>query len=156
MRMSWRREWPMWLLLGTQFLLAAVTWPWAPERIPTHLAVDGQADGYGGRFEGLLLLPLVSLGLYLAMLYVPQVDPRHESYGAFSGSYTVLRFAVLAMMTAMYGMMQLALRGHPVEVNRVMPLSLGTLFVVIGIQMGRLRQSWFGGLRTPWDLSSQG
>lgn len=155
MRVSWRTEWPLWLLLGAQFLLAAVTWPVAPEQIPTHWGMDGKVDGFGNRLEGLFLLPLVALGLYLALLIVPRIDPRREAYPLFAGSYTVLRFAILAVMTAMYGLVHLAIRGYEVEMNRVVPLSLGALFLVIGSQMGRLRPNWFVGARTPWTLSSQ-
>ena len=155
MRASWRTEWPMWLLLWAQFLLAAGSWPKSPERIPTHWGLDGQIDGYGSRFQGLLLLPLVSLGLYLALLVAPQIDPKRESYRHFAGTYTLLRFAVLAVMTAMYGMIQLALRGYEVPMNRVVPLAIGALFLVIGSQTGRLRPNWFVGARTPWTLSSE-
>jgi uncharacterized membrane protein len=155
MRVSWRSELPMWLLIGAQFLLAAGSWPDSPDSVPTRWALDGNVDGYGDRFQGLLLLPLVSLGLYLALLFAPQVGPRRENYPHFAGSYTLLRFAVLALMTAMYGMIQLAMRGYPVPVTRVIPLSIGALFLVIGSQMGRLRPNWFAGPRSPWTLSSE-
>jgi uncharacterized membrane protein len=145
----------MWLLLWAQFLLAAGSWPKSPERIPTRWGLDGQIDGYGDRFQGLLLLPLVSLGLYLALLFAPQIDPKRGSYRHFAGSYTLLRFAVVAVMTAMYGMIQLALRSYQVPMTRVVPLAIGVLFLVIGSQMGRLRPSWFVGARTPWTLSSE-
>lgn len=139
MRVPWRTEWPFWLLLEAQFLLAAVTWPMAPEQIPTHWGLDGRVDGYGNRLQGLLLLPLVALGLYLALLIAPQLSDRREVFPLFAGSYTVLRFAVLAVMTAMYGMIHLAIRGYEVEMNRVVPLSIGALFMIIGNQMGHLR-----------------
>ena len=97
MRVSWRSELPMWLLIGAQFLLAAGSWPDSPDSVPTRWALDGNVDGYGDRFQGLLLLPLVSLGLYLALLFAPQVGPRRENYPHFAGSYTLLRFAVTSM-----------------------------------------------------------
>jgi uncharacterized membrane protein len=155
MRVSWRTEWPMWLLLGAQFLLAAGSWSGAPERMPNDWAVDGRAVGSGSRFQGLLLLPLVSLGVYLAMLFAPQVDVRREAYPRLAGSYTILRFAVLALMTAIYGMIQLALQGYQVPVIRVVPLSLGALFVVLGYQLGRLRLSAHAAARLPLPLAGQ-
>ena len=36
MRIRWQSELPMWLLLAAMFVLAALTWPGAPERIPVH------------------------------------------------------------------------------------------------------------------------
>ena len=155
MRISWRTEWPMWLLLGAQFLLAAGSWSGAPERVPAHWALEGRTEGDGSRLQGLLLLPLVSLGVYLAMLFAPHVDLRRGALPQFAGSYTILRFAVLALMTAIYGMIQLGLRGDQLPLTRVVPLSLGALFVVIGYQLGRLHLSALAAERLPWALADQ-
>jgi len=59
LRIRWQSELPMWLLLAAMFVLAALTWPGAPERIPVHWNLHMQVDRYGGRFEGLLGLPRV-------------------------------------------------------------------------------------------------
>ncbi len=38
--------------------------------------------------------------------------------------------------------------------TRIMPLLVGGLFIVIGSVLGKLRPTWFVGIRTPWTLSS--
>ena len=48
------------------FAAAAIVWPGAPARVPMHWDVGGQVDRYGGKFEGLLGLPLLALGLFAA------------------------------------------------------------------------------------------
>ena len=55
MKPDWRGDWPLWLLLLALFGLAAAQWSTAPDRIPIHWGLDGRVDGYGGKFEGLLL-----------------------------------------------------------------------------------------------------
>ncbi len=137
----------MWPLLGAQFLLAGQTWPVAPEQIPTHWGMDGKVDGFGNRLEGLFLLARRPGALSGVADRAPDRSAR-EAYPLFAGSYTVLRFAILAVMTAMYGLVHLAIRGYEVEMNRVAPLHWGPL-LVIGSQMGRLRPNWFVGVRTP-------
>ncbi len=130
MRNTLRTDWPHWLLLTVSFALAAASWSSAPERIPVHWGLDGRVDRYGGKLEGLLLLPLLSLVLYLVMLWLPRLDPGRANYEAFSSAYATVRLAVLAVLT-------------------------GAMLVVLGSVLGKLRPNWFVGIRTPWTLSSK-
>ena len=75
MKFSLRSEWPHLVLLAGLFALAAASWSGAPERIPVHWGFSGQPDRFGGRFEGLLGLPLLTLAVYLVMLFLPASIP---------------------------------------------------------------------------------
>jgi uncharacterized membrane protein len=44
--------------------------------------------------------------------------------------------------------------GYPVVMERVLPLGIGILFIVIGNLLPRARPNWFVGIKTPWTLSS--
>jgi len=155
MKFTWRTEWPLWLLLAAMFVAAAACWRHAPEQMPVHWDIHGNVDRYGGRFEGLLLLPLVSVGIYLLLTFLPRIDPRSENYRKFATAYKVIRFSVLALMGAVYAMMLLVSFGYHVDFATVVPLMMGVLFVVIGNVMSKLRPNWFAGVRTPWTLSSR-
>jgi uncharacterized membrane protein len=50
--------------------------------------------------------------------------------------------------------MLLAGRGRRVAIGTWVPLAVGALFIVLGNSMGKLRPTWFVGIRTPWTLSS--
>lgn len=156
MKWNWRTEWPQWLLLALMFALAALNWTGAPARIPVHFGLDGQPDRFGGRLQGLLGLPLLAVGLYGLMLFLPRVDPGRANYVSFRPAYDTVRLAVLAIVLASYGVL-LANLGHPVTggPNRLLALGVGVLFVVLGNVMGKLRPNWFVGVRTPWTLSSK-
>ena len=65
MRRFWQGEWPAWSLLAGMFVAGAVAWSRLPERVPVHWALDGTIERYGGRVEGVLLLPLLSLIIYI-------------------------------------------------------------------------------------------
>lgn len=150
----WRREWPHWVLLAGMFVAAAVAWPRVPERMPVHWGIDGTPDRYGGRAEGLLGLPLVALGLYVGLRVLPRFDPRRANYGQFVGPYALIRLATLSVLAAVHGMTIAAALGRPINMSRLLPLTLGALFIVLGGVMGKLRPSWFVGIRTPWTLTS--
>ena len=154
-RFTWQTELPQWALIALMFLAAAVAWSAAPDRIPVHWNAQGQPDGYGGRAEGLLLLPATALGLYVLFLVLPWIDPFRVNYASFSGAYTVMRMAVLALMVVLYGAIHLMLRGYAVDFTQIVPVAIGALFVVLGSVFGRIRRNWFVGIRTPWTLTSE-
>jgi uncharacterized membrane protein len=153
MRANWRTELPQLLLIAAMFLATAATWPSAPGRVPMNWGLNGEPDRYGGRFEGLLLLPLIALGLYLLFLYLPRLDPKRANYERFRGAYTIVRVAVLAVLAAIHLFALMWVWGMDPRASAVNML-VGVLFVVIGGVMGKFRPNWFVGIRTPWTLSS--
>lgn len=154
MKLSWRTELPQWAMIAGMCVLAAVTWAWAPDRIPMHWNIAGQIDGYGGKLEGLLMPPALALGIYLLMLLSPRIDPGRKSYALFTGSYNTIRLAVVTVLAALYGVTHLTLRGYPIDVATVVPLITGAMLVVLNV-MGKIRPNWLVGIRTPWTLSSK-
>ncbi len=155
MKISWRTEWVHWLLIAGMWILAALSWSSAPARIPVHWGLNGQANRYGGKVEGLLLLPALALGLYVLMIALPRWDPGRANYRAFAGSYTLIRLLLTTLLAVIYGIVQLQIHGSPLATNTVIPLVVGGLFIILGNQMGKLRPNWFVGIRTPWTLSSK-
>jgi len=155
MKFKWQTELPQLLLLAGMFLLAALTWSTAPDKIPMHWNFSGEVDSYGGRFEGLLALPLLTLGIYVLLWVVPLIDPGRANYKRFTGAYTTIRMALVVLMAATYGIVHLWIRGHQISVGTIMPLMVGGLFLIIGNLFGKIRPNWFVGIRTPWTLSSK-
>jgi len=151
---DWRLELGMLLVIAAMFAAAAAVWPSAPDAIPVHWNVNGEVDRYGGRFEGLLLLPLAALVIYLLMRYLPRIDPLRANYARFSGAYTAIRAAVLALMAGIYGMVIAWVQQKPVDMSKLVPAALGGLFLLLGSVLGKVKPNWFVGIRTPWTLSS--
>lgn len=155
MRLTWKSELPQLMLIAGMFVLAAVSWPSAPEQIPVHWHISGRVDRYGGKFEGLLLLPLLALGLYLLLLFLPRIDPRRANYARFRNAYLTVRVAIFLFIALIYGFMLLWIGGTRLNPSVVVPAMIGVLFVVLGIPMGKIRPNWFVGIRTPWTLTSE-
>ena len=137
------------------FLLAAITWPTAPDRIPVHWNVYGQVDRYGGKVEGLLVIPLLTLGIYFLLLFMPRIDPGRANYQRFAGAYSIIRIATTALLAVIYGVTNLSIRGYRIDMSIVVSLAVGAILIVIGNLMGKIRPNWFVGIRTPWTISSK-
>ena len=153
MAIRWQRELPHWLVVWAMFALAAFTWDDTPERVPIHWNLAGEADRFGGRAEGLLALPVIALVTYVLLLMAPRlVAARTEQLG---GLYTGVRFGILLMLAALYGLILLVIRGAPIDMTRGATVLVGVLLVAVGSVMGRMRPNAVMGVRTPWTLSSE-
>ena len=149
-----RREWPHWLLIVALFVASAWAWNRVTLPIPTHWNIRGEVDGHGGRFEGLLLVPLIAVGLYALLLVLPRIDPARANYASFTGAYTVIR-ATFALLTAgLHAVLLATALGYPVDAGRWIPAGVGLMFVVLGSVLGKVRPNYFVGVRTPWTLAS--
>lgn len=142
------------LLIVGMFAASAALWNAAPDRLPVHWNLAGKPDRYGGKFEGLLLAPLIALGLYVLMLALPWIDPKRTAYEAFARGYQIIRLAMVALCAAIHATLLLVAFGYRVDVGVVAPLGVGILFCILGNYMGKFRPNWFVGVRTPWTLSS--
>lgn len=155
MRTQWRVELPQLFLLALMFAAALVVWPSVPAQIPVHWNLAGEADRFGSRFEGLLLLPAIATGLYFLLRFLPQIAPARLNYSSFSAAYSVIRVSLIVFLSVIHGCLLFAAVGYQVRAGQIIPIVLGAMFVTLGNVMGKLRPNWFLGVRTPWTLSSR-
>lgn len=155
MQTKWRFEIPQLLILAGMFIVAAIAWQSAPDSVPVHWNIRGEVDRHGGKFEGLMLMPLIATGMYLLLLVLPMFDPGRANYESFQGAYLVIRYATLILMAVIYICILLATFGFASDLGLVIPIAVGILFIVLGNVMGKIRPNWFVGIRTPWTLSSR-
>jgi uncharacterized membrane protein len=154
MQTSWRIELPQLLLILAMLIAGACTWPYVPDEVPVHWNIRGEVDRYGGRFEGLFIVPLVAAGLYVLLRMLPKVDPRAANYREFAGPYAIIRCALIAFMAVVHALLLLAALGRPIPIGPVVSGLVGILLIIIGALMSRIKPNWFVGVRTPWTLSS--
>lgn len=155
MRITWRTDLPNWIIMVGMFLVAAASWSSAPDRYPIHWNWTGQVDRYGGKTEGLLLMPVMTLGIYLMLVFLPRIDPLRANYERFRGTYAAMRLVFTVSMALIYAVTLLSGAGYPVDTSRVMPMVVGGMLIVVGNFLGKIRPNWFVGIRTPWTLSSR-
>ncbi|MEZ4659078.1 MAG: SdpI family protein [Caldilineaceae bacterium] len=145
------------VVIGVMFLLAAWAWVQIPEgaQIPVHWGLNGTADRYGGKFEGLLLPPLITLGIALLMAVIPRLDPRGENIARSPQAYKAIWVGILLFMLAIHAIAILAALGWSVNIGRIVGSMVGILFIVLGNYMGKIRSNYTMGIRTPWTLASE-
>src|SRR2546425_9649838 len=146
-----------WFGLVVAFLAVPLSiWahPQLPPTVATHWNLNGTPDGYSSRAWALSIIPIVLVAMTVVFNVLPKIDPRHENYAKFLGSYWLIANAVIAFMLVAHALIVAAGLGFSVKIDRLMPLGLGLLFVFLGNYLTRVEPNWFVGIRTPWTLSS--
>jgi uncharacterized membrane protein len=148
------RKWLAPGLIALTIVVTAVVFPRLPARVPVHWGLHGRVDRYGSRFEGVLVMPLIMIGTWLLLRFLPRIDPRRSNYEKFADTYELFVNSLVGLFFVMQGVMLATALGVPVSMNRVVPALVGVLFIVLGNALPRARPNWWFGIRTPWTLSN--
>ena len=148
------RKWISLLIVVAAFTISAVVYPRLPATIPTHWDFSGRPNGWSSRFWGAWLIPIFLLGMLALVRILPRIDPRGSNYAKFGGAFEAIIDAIMLFMLALHIVALRAALGYPVQMQRIVPIGVGVLLVVIGNLLPRARPNWFVGIRTPWTLSS--
>jgi len=104
------------------YVASAVSWPHVADRLPVRWGLSGQANRYGGRFEGLVLVPLVATFVYLINLV-----PASASQPAM----IFIRLAIVIPMGANYAAILLIYRGYRVNLTNCVFFALATMLAAM-------------------------
>ncbi|PMQ00833.1 MAG: hypothetical protein CBR30_09170 [Dictyoglomus sp. NZ13-RE01] len=144
------------LLILLMFIIGFVSYPFLPEKIPMHWNFKGEIDRYGSKFEGVWAIPLLTLFLYLGLLFIPYIDPERENYIKFEKVYQIIKLSLVIVLSILYYITIIVGLGGPKDlIPKIVPITIGILFIILGNYMPRIKHNWFVGIRTPWTLSNE-
>jgi uncharacterized membrane protein len=112
-------------------------------------------DRYSGKFTGAFAIPMMLAGMYLLFLILPIFDPKRDRYQSFEKVYHFFKAAIILLLLGVYIASGLYNLGYNVKISLVIPLLIGILMILIGNYMGKIKNNWFVGIKTPWTLSSE-
>ena len=149
-----RSRWFGLVIAALAIALSIWAYPSLPPTVATHWNLRGTPDGFSSRFVAVAIGPLLIVGVTLLFNVLPKFDPRRENYLSFLSTYWLFANALVVFMLIIHGVVLASGMGYSVRIDRLMPLFVGLLFVVIGNYLTRVEPNWFVGIRTPWTLSS--
>lgn len=154
------KRWNAWDMAVLILALAPLLFAWMvydrlPAQIPSHFGLDGQPDGYSGKFGLIVIFSVLVLGLPFLMKWLPALDPRRENYRKFSRFYELFRLVVTLFLSGMFTATLLYALGYPVNISKVVLTGVGLLWMVIGNYLGQVRSNWFFGIKLPWTLENE-
>ena len=142
------------IIIGAQFVAAFMLYPMMPENMAVHWNLNGVADGYGSRFMGLYLLPVIQLILVPVFMVLPNIDPKH-GIEKFREVYNWFIVGFEIFMAIIYGLGVAWNLGYRFNFTFLVAPVLGAGFYGVGELLSHAKMNWFVGIRTPWTLSSE-
>lgn len=143
------------VLVALMFVAGALLYPYLPDMVPTHWGLGGQPDAYNPKTWGAWIIPLMSLVFLVLFPLLPKLDPKRENYLQFKGPWSIIQTSLVCFLAYVYGVTMYA-TFYPESnslVGRAVMFGIGILFVILGNVMGKVRQNYFVGLKTPWTLN---
>jgi uncharacterized membrane protein len=136
-------------------LIAVIAYPFLPEEIPLHFGINGEVDRYGGAYT-IFLMPGIIIFLIVSAELVRFIDPKRQSYALFSKQYYGVHFLVSLLLVLFEIYIITASVGIQVKnINHLMPVILGILFLVLGNSMPKFKQNYFCGIKTCYTLANE-
>ncbi len=135
-------------------VVAYYFYPELPDRIVTHWNASGDADGYMGKFWGVVMFPIILGALSILFFVLPTIDPLKENVKAFRPYYNLLIIAILVFLAYAGALSFVWNLGARFDFGKWLMPGLGILLFILGTILPHTKRNWFVGIRTPWTLSS--
>jgi uncharacterized membrane protein len=143
------------VLAAVGLVMSLAVWSRMPDPMPIHFGPGGQANAYGSRAVGLLMLPMTMTLLPLLMVGIIYLDPRREHVRRSLGALAVIFVGANACLLATHALMIRAVLLNTMFDEQALVAMVGLWFAAIGLVLPKLRSNWCVGVRTPWTLSSE-
>ena len=144
------------VIIAAMFVVGAVLYPSMPSPIPMHWGPSGAADAWSVKsFGSVFFEPLMALGLYALLIVVPFFDPKRRSLKLSFHAYNILIDAIVAMQAVIYAATLIAAYNAGFDVSKVVLISVGLLFAIVGNYMTTVKQNWTFGVRVSWTLADE-
>ena len=142
------------MILGAT-LAGLLLWNRLPEQMASHWNVNDQVDGYTSKFWGVFLMPVITLGMFLLFILIPNIDPLKANIAKFRDTFNLFITFIIGFMVYVHALTLLWNLGYTnLGIGKAMLPVMGLLFIVIGSLLRKAKRNWFIGIRTPWTLSS--
>ena len=143
------------LLIVGATVAGLLLWNRLPELMASHWNVNDQVDGYMPKFWGVFMLPLMSLGMTLLFLVIPNIDPLKANIAQFREAFNLFIVLIVGFMVYIHTLtLQWSLGYTNFGMSKAMLPAMGLLFIFIGYMLRQAKRNFFIGIRTPWTLSS--
>ncbi|MFA5917037.1 MAG: SdpI family protein [Candidatus Gracilibacteria bacterium] len=143
------------LIVLLMILIGVYVYPILPDIVPIHWGFDGKPDNMGSKLTNVITFPIIALVLVVLFAFLPKLDPKKENYDKFGKTWEVFQFSIIGLMLYVQIITSFVTLNPEYNISRFMLFGIGTLFVILGNYMGKIRQNYFVGIKLPWTLANE-
>ncbi len=122
-----------------------------PEEVAIHFNAHGVADGWASRPVAVFALPLLLGAINLVLQFMLLTDPKRDTG---SQVFRLARWTIAPVSIVVNALVLLIALDVPVKIERIIPLAIAILFLVIGNYLPKSKQNYTIGIKIPWTLAS--
>ena len=134
-------------------LIGVLVYDRLPETMATHWNLQGEPDGFSSRAFAVFGLPAVVAVLNIVVYFGLNADPKRGNMNPTLRAVSQWSCPAISLLagglTLAYGL------GYGLRIERIMPIFMGLLFIIIGNYLPKTKQSYTLGIRVPWTLNSE-
>ena len=136
------------------FAIGIYSYHQMPEKVASHWNAQGQVNGYMSKFWGVFLMPIISVGLLLLLIFIPRIDPLKSNIQQFRKYFDGFVVLIMVFLFYIYLLTIFWNSGYTFNMTTFLSPALAVLFYYTGILIENAKRNWFIGIRTPWTMSS--
>lgn len=131
-------------------LIGVVLWDKLPDQIATHFGANGEPDGWSSKLFAVVGLPMFICAAQIVCFFGTLSDPKKQRIDSKVLKLILWICPVVSWLGAIlsYGYSF----GLKIDVNRLLSIFLGVVFIVIGNYLPKCRQNYTVGIKIPWTL----
>ena len=134
-------------------LVGALVYRRLPETVATHFDINGEPNGWSSRAFAVFGLQGILLAVNLLLPFLLRADPKHKNMSGALVNITLWTIPVLSLLCS--GLTLGFALGYDTRIDKVLPVFIGLLFILIGNYLPKTKQSYTMGIKLPWTLASE-
>lgn len=139
------------ILLPT--LVGLLLWNQLPDQVAAHWGVDGQPDGWAGKSMAVFGMPLFLVAMQWLCVFVTAADPKNKNQT--QKAFTMVLWIIPAISFLCSGMIYSTALGMEPNVNMLMPIAMGILFMFLGNYLPKCKCNHTIGIKLPWTMNNE-
>lgn len=134
-------------------VIGLILWDKLPDQVPVHWNINGDVDDYTSKTQAVFLMPLVLVAFHWICVVGTSLDPKKQNIN--DKMFTLVLWIIPVISLLCNSLVYATALGHKVNVEVIMPLFIGVLFIIIGNYMPKCKQSYTMGIKLPWTLNDE-
>ena len=141
------------IVLLIPILIGLILWNQLPEQIPSHWGIDGKVDGWSSKAFAVFSFPCLLLVLHWICVLASSADPGNKNYHPKMLRLVLWICPVISLV--LNALVYTAALGYQLNIEIIMPLLVGLMFLIVGNLLPKCRQSYTMGIKLPWTLHNE-
>ena len=141
------------LLVLLPLVAGLLLWNRLPAQLPMHWNAAGEIDGWGSRLMVVCAEPLFLLVIHWVCVVACFIDPKNKGQNRKALGLVLWICPAVSLLA---GFMTLsAALGMGLQIEKLVLIFLGILFIVIGNYLPKCKQNYTIGIRVMWALEDE-